>query len=732
MAASGHRWRFFRAGGFDQARLDGGDDLANLAELDQRLWVALSCPTRGLECDEKTLALIDADGDGRIRAPEVLAAVTWACDALKDPKILAKRRDDLAIDAIDGETDLGKRLRASAKQILVNLGKKDAASLSLTDVLDMSKVFASTTLNGDGIVPPTSAKEPAVAAAITDIIACVGSELDRSGAPGLSKPLADKFFKEAEALSLWWAKSEGSLRATVLPLGEATGAAYDAWTKAAAKIEDYFTRCRVAAFDARASAALNGDEAEYVLFAKKDLTGQEIRAFPLARIEPGKALPLQHAVNPGWAATMKLVESLVVRPLLGERSELTESDRDAIVAKLAPYEAWLGAKAGGEVEKLGLPRVRALLEGTARADIADLIAQDEALRPEAEAVASVERLLRYQRDLHQLLSNFVNMGDFYSRKRRAIFQAGTLYVDGRSCDLCIRVADPAAHAALATLSRTFLLYCECTRKGTPDKMTIAAAVTDGHSDNLMVGRNGIFYDRHGRDWDASIVKILEQPISIREAFWLPYKRVAKLISDQIEKVASAQDKELHQKTAASVAETGTLPPAPAAPPPAAAGAAPAPGAAPPPGAPAPFDVARFAGIFAAIGLAVGAIGSALAAVAAGFLALAWWKMPVAIIGAVLLVSGPSMVLAWLKLRQRNLGPMLDATGWAVNTQLKMNIPFGASLTTIATLPAGSERSLEDPFAERSRRRGWWLLVLAVAAAAFWAWREGYVARLIGP
>ena len=100
--------------------------------------------------------------------------------------------------------------------------------------------------------------------------------------------------------------------------------------------------------------------------------------------------------------------------------------------------------------------------------------------------------------------------------------------------------------------------------------------------------------------------------------------------------------------------------------------------------------------------------------------------------AVLLVSGPSMVLAWLKLRQRNLGPMLDATGWAVNTQLKMNIPFGASLTTIATLPAGSERSLEDPFAERSRRRGWWLLVLAVAAAAFWAWREDYVARLIGP
>lgn len=72
-----HRWRFWRAGGVDQVRLDRGADLVHLDELDQKLWVALACPVKGLEFDERTLALLDADKDGRVRAPEVIAASRW-------------------------------------------------------------------------------------------------------------------------------------------------------------------------------------------------------------------------------------------------------------------------------------------------------------------------------------------------------------------------------------------------------------------------------------------------------------------------------------------------------------------------------------------------------------------------------------------------------------------------------------------------------------------------------
>ncbi|MFB3045289.1 MAG: hypothetical protein ACE10A_03115, partial [Acidiferrobacterales bacterium] len=80
-----HRWRFSRLGGFDQVRLETGLDLMALDQLDQKLWAALGCPTHGLEIDAKTLALIDTDGDGRIRVPEVIAAVQWAGTVLRDP-----------------------------------------------------------------------------------------------------------------------------------------------------------------------------------------------------------------------------------------------------------------------------------------------------------------------------------------------------------------------------------------------------------------------------------------------------------------------------------------------------------------------------------------------------------------------------------------------------------------------------------------------------------------------
>ena len=68
-SAPTHHWRFFRAGGFDQVKLETGADLMSLEQLDQKLWVALACPIASVAFDPKTTALIDSDHDGRIRAP---------------------------------------------------------------------------------------------------------------------------------------------------------------------------------------------------------------------------------------------------------------------------------------------------------------------------------------------------------------------------------------------------------------------------------------------------------------------------------------------------------------------------------------------------------------------------------------------------------------------------------------------------------------------------------------
>ena len=149
--------------------------------------------------------------------------------------------------------------------------------------------------------------------------------------------------------------------------------------------------------------------------------------------------------------------------------------------------------------------------------------------------------------------------------------------------------------------------------------------------------------------------------------------------------------------------------------------------------PAQHYAARFAGIFAAIGLAIGAIGTAIASTVTGFLQLSWWQMPIAVAGIILVISGPSVLIAALKLRHRNLGPILDASGWAVNTRLRINIPFGNALTALARLPEGAERSLQDPYAEKPRRGPYYLgavvVVLLIVAAL---WRYGFLMPWLKP
>jgi hypothetical protein len=713
-----HVWRFFRVGGFDQVRLDTGGDIAALGELDQKLWVALACPTRGIEFDQATLDLLDADHDGRIRAPDIIAAVDWTVALLKDPDDLIKTPAALRLDAIDDSTDHGRGILASARTILRMIDKPDAAEITLDDAAHIEQIYDGSAFNGDGVVPVEAAEDADTRAVLGEIIACVGSEPDRSGRPGVSQASADRFFEEAARYVAW--RDEAAARGTeILVLGEPTEARLATVAGLADKLDDYFTRCRLAAFDPHAADALNPPTAAYEALSAQDVDPErsELRALPLARIEAGRALPLSGGVNPAWAAAIEMLARDVVTPLIGARAALDEADWEAVKARTAAYRAWVAEKPATSLEPLGLARLRQLVAPAVKPRIDALIARDRALEPEMNAISEVEKLIRLQRDLAPFLNNVVSFRDFYTRNGKGMFQAGTLYLDARSCELCVRIEDADKHAVLATLSRVYLAYCQCTRGA--DRMTIAAAFTNGDSDNLRVGRNGVFYDRQGRDWDASIIKIVEHPISLREAFFLPYKQAGRLIGEQVQKVAAARAAASQGQAVGRGLAIGSGAPAPAPAP--AAGAAPT-------GQQQAFDAARFAGIFAAIGLAIGAIGTAIASIVTGFLNLSWWQMPLAVFGVILAISGPSMVIAALKLRSRNLGPILDASGWAVNTRLRVNIPFGTALTAVARLPPDAQRSLSDPYAEKRRPWGLYLALVAIVAIVGALWRYGVLAR----
>jgi hypothetical protein len=183
-----------------------------------------------------------------------------------------------------------------------------------------------------------------------------------------------------------------------------------------------------------------------------------------------------------------------------------------------------------------------------------------------------------------------------------------------------------------------------------------------------------------------------------------------MIEEQVAKRAAEKEKASSAKmdTAATAAATADQAPA--------AGAA-APGA---PGAAAPKKVD--VGMVAAVGVAVAGAATFLSSVLGMFLGLGLW-MPLGLAAVLLGISAPSMLIAWLKLRQRNLGPILDANGWAINGRVRINVPFGGSLTKVAKLPEGAARQVDDPYAEQPTRWWLWLPLLVVAAVAV-AWALG--------
>ena len=429
-----HTWTYANIGGNTRVIIKNGKDIQHLAELDEKLWTVLACPTSGLEIPSESLQLMDADGDKKIHVSDVIATSQWLCQMLRDPQVLFKASD----------------------------------SLALTDIADEAILAVATPLAEDGKVSLAAVK----------------------------KAIAD-------------AKIEAQ------PLPEAP-------------------------YNAEVTAAYKNCQEAYAKY------------FATARLEAlGLATQPADAVVPG----------------------MTEEKWNDMGKQIADYEA---SKAAVEA-----------------ANAAALTAAQTVYKP-------LEKLLLLSRDFCTLLRNFVSFQDFYSKRGKAllgrgadndapwaIFQAGTLIIDQRACNLCLRVEDMAKHNTQAPESGMFLIYCNCKQHATGKTMQIVAAMTIGDIRNLKVGKNALFYDRQGRDWEAEVIKIIDNPISIGQAFWSPYRKLGEWVSGLITKSAAEKEKKSFADMTAKLQT-----------PPAAGQAAPA----------QPFDIARFAGIFAAIGMAIGALG----------------------------------------------------------------------------------------------------------------------------
>ena len=668
-----HRHGFYRMSRTVQAAIRCGDDVAHLADLDRKYWLALSCPARQSGCASPVAAVLDVDGDQRVRVPEVLGAVEWLRLRLSSFDRLFIPSDALTAEDLRTDTAEGKTL-ADLLQMLS--GGMPLAETALDGAID---AFRKGKTNGDGVIPAEGPLAGAVLAVTGGTAACDATR-------GISrKDLAD--FRDAFQAYRAWTQARPALAESLGGLAPAEAVALVA--RLAPKVEAYFLACRLVGYNPAARE-------QFLAPVPADRLAEAPLALPNAEQRP---LDAKAGVNPLWIDDVAALQCL-----LGAES-VTEEGLARAKALTAPYAAWAAAKPAGakvfeEMARAGTLALAESPEAVAALDAA--LAEDETRAPLAAAFEDLRRFLVLRFGFLRFLHNFVNVEDLYPPTARPLFLTGTLYMDGRACSLCFPVDKAAAaHAAAAADSHCCLVYCTLTRPAENRTRTILAVFTAGAISGLTVGRNGIFFDQDGKDWEATVCHVAPNVINLAEAFFAPWRKVGAAVTDTLHKfIASKNDAATEAMTTKATAATTAV---------AAGGQTPAP-AAP--------NGAMMASV-ATLGIALSFMGTMVATIASALTHTPVWKTALIVLSLVLAVSLPSVILTWLKLRSRDLAPILNASGWAVNRSIGLTTRLGAFFTQRASYIG--RRFTRPPLRERRSFRAMALAALFLALLAVAAW-----------
>ncbi|HEX2571692.1 MAG TPA: hypothetical protein VH877_19185 [Polyangia bacterium] len=709
--------RLRKLGGTYQFVVQDDTDLEIIDRIDPARWAATSVPRTTLHCDPAFLAALDPEGTGRIRVSQLIAARQWLFERITHRGRLRERSEVLFLSDLDTTRIAGQELRKAAERVVAELRLANPMCIALAELRAFRQGYKDLLANGDGVIPAELVGDEALAAVVRDVMATAGSAPDASGKGGVGLAEIDRFVERGRAWLAWQA-------AAVQPLGEDTEAAAGLIQALDAKIEEYFWVCELLRKEAQPPELLRLAEADLRTLGTADspvLTEHFTRA-ALAMPLPSAELALDTVINPVYRERFAELRTRVLERVLGPGTRsLTYASWEKVKATFAGYFAWQREKPSEPFQTLGAARVQALLAGPELERLRELSRQDAAAGAELAKLDELEKLILLQRWLLDLANNFVNFSAIYDPAQTSLVERGSLVIDGRRLEFCVPVEDRAAHKAVAHESLLFLVYAQIIDKErAAPAYEVVAPVTSGERGRLRVGKRGIFIDTAGKEWDAVIVDLVDNPISLLEAIKAPFRRAAQFVQRKVEELTQKQQAAQEDLTLARIDKSVTqtnkalenaskekarqeLPE----------------------DAPKSKDSGSITprDLLLGGGIALAAVGSALA-----YLVTALSRVePLHVLAAlgsvfavIILVSG---FLGWLKLRRRDMSLVLEASGWAVNLRIKITRGVGRLFAFEPAWPEGAVKDKRDLVQDPSERSSWPLVLIiggmAVAGAAYY-------------
>lgn len=671
--------QFERIGRVEQLTIKNCQDLAGVLEIDQAHWIATSAPVEGLRTDSVFLSLVDDDCNGRIRTDELCDAIRWLLLHLKDPKGIDDKSSTLRLDAIDTTTEDGEKILAQAQKILTNLGKNDLPMIALEDIRKLKSTIEQSKVSEAGIVLNDATDDEALSDLLAKIIQVTGGADHPSGTKGVGQAQLNIFLSDLDAYEKWLVRKDDAIQ-SLDAFGDQKEQAHGLYRKIAPKFDSYFAQCLALTQDPNLASrfALPADRVQATDFHNINSVRSLLRDAPIGKASATQVYDFEQPTNTVYIKLLKRFADEILAPLGMDTQDVTSAEWQQIHEVFNDYDQWLIDKPASAIVNMDLNELVELACEDRVSQINHLIETSCATAIELNEIRMVEKLALYQAHMIELANNFVSFPYLYDKDQRAIFENGSLVMDGRRFEMAIRADNRKAHVRATKESDIFVIYVKITGINGEKDMELAFPVTSGGKGNLCVGKRGIFHNLQDQTRDAQVVEMVENPISLAEALIAPFKRIINLITGKIEKLTTSAEKNLDKAADSTFADIQNAGDAKRA------------------KAPNGNSSLAAGGVFAAGSVALAALGSAAAYISKILAETGPLKSMGGLLVALVAVMIPIAIVAMLKLSRRDLSAMLEGAGWAINARMRLTRQQADQFTNRPLVPGMIQRWFTSP------------------------------------
>jgi hypothetical protein len=641
--------------------INNTNDLFEVLTLHPSLWISTSAPLNSFTLDKAFLNYVDTDTNNRIICSEVRTSIQWLSNTLKDHQGIDNAYDYFKLEWLASEeVEDCKKIINTVNNILKITDNE--SEINLEQIQAVKANVEKNPVSESGVAIIQAAKNSEIADYMQLVIDVTDGELHPSGTKGVSKNCLDNFNSILNEYIAWYklyldAKAKND--SYFLPLGDSTKDFFELYSKLKNKISQFFIQCKTYSFSKQASTSdklqlLNDTEIEQISWKESDKLKAFLLDSPLAY--PNEAFSVdinKDFVNPLYADELSKFIDLASKLSIDAKSHiLDESKWLKIISLLAEYKTWFDKNPCPVLDKVGFESLTNYTDKKFTKSVGHIIALSDGTAKQLNNIRLVEKLVLFQKYIIQFANNFVSFPLLYDPQLKALFEKGSLIIDGRQMNLCIHVEDKNAHIKIAKNSNLYVLYVQV-MPANETPYIVAAPVTNGIKGNLSIGKRGIFIDINKNISDALIIDMIENPISLRETLVYPFKKICNIFTSKFDTLNKEADKTLGQLTSNTLDGKITVQEKSIK--------------------QSKNNVSGFnpAAMLMGGGVALAALGSGITYIASKIATVSFYKIIIAIVVIILILLAPAVISSFIKLKRRDLSSILEGSGWAINAKMTL-------------------------------------------------------------